>query len=131
MFLAFATYFPTYEFRLFLILPVQLRWLAWLSLAVMVYSMLSEPLLAWLVIPTLLPYGVWILPGYLKNRKGLAEAAVRRRKFESVSKSDGTAFHRCAVCNRTEKDDDELEFRTFPDGTEYCVDHLPEENGSS
>lgn len=130
MFLAFATYFPTYEFRLFLILPVQVRWLAWLSLALMLFSVISQPLMIWLVFPTLLPYAIWVLPGIIKNRKGLAEAAVRRRKFEAASVRE-EAFHRCAVCNRTEKDNDDLEFRTYPDGTEYCVDHLPDDKGSA
>ncbi|MBK1828947.1 hypothetical protein [Haloferula rosea] len=130
MFLAFATHFPTYEFRLFLILPVQVRWLAWLSLALMVYSVLALPIMILLVLPTLLPYAIWVLPDFIRNRKGLAQAAARRRKFASVSVSQGDAFHRCTVCKRTEKDDDELEFRTYPDGTEYCVDHLPEEGAS-
>jgi len=129
MFLAFATHFPTYEFRLFLVLPVQVRWLAWLSLALMVYSVISEPLLIWLVFPTLLPYAIWVLPDFIKNRKGLVEAAARRRKFEATATPED-AFHRCTVCKRTEKDDDDLEFRTYADGTEYCVEHLPEEDAS-
>ena len=127
MFLAFATYFPTYEFRLFLILPVQVKWLAWVAVGLMVFSVISQPVLIWLVFPTLLPYAIWILPGFIKNRKGLAEAAVRRRKFEAPSGPE-EAFHRCEVCKRTENDDDDLEFRTYPDGVEYCVDHLPDEN---
>lgn len=125
MFLAFATYFPSYEFRLLLILPVQVRWLAWLSLGLMVFSVISQPLMIWLVFPTLLPYAIWVLPGFVKNRKSLAEATVRRRKFEAASAPD-EAFHRCAVCNCTERDGDHFEFRTYPDGTEYCTECLPE-----
>ncbi|MGE9269927.1 MAG: hypothetical protein ACQKBU_03920 [Verrucomicrobiales bacterium] len=127
MFLAFATYFPAYEFRLFLVLPVQVRWLGWLSLAFMVGSVFSQPLTALLVIPSLLPYSIWILPPFLRNRKALAESAQRRRKFQSASRSQDTAFHRCSVCHRTEQDRDDLEFRTAANGVEYCLDHLPED----
>lgn len=130
MFLAFATHFPTYEFRLFLILPVQVKWLAWLSFGLMVFSVIGEPVLIWLVLPTLLPYAIWVLPGFIQNRKGLVQAAARRRKFEAVS-ATAEAFHRCEICKRTENDDEDLEFRTYPNGSEYCVDHLPDEETNS
>ena len=41
--------------------------------------------------------------------------------------SDQKAMHKCAICGRTEKDDDSLEFRFCSkcNGSyEYCSDHL-------
>ena len=49
-----------------------------------------------------------------------------RREVHSAAKS-GQPRHRCAVCGRTELDDDRLEFRYCSkcDGNyEYCQDHL-------
>ena len=127
MFLAFATLFPTVEFRLMLIIPVQVRWLGWLSFILMIASVFSDPLLALVVFPSLIPYALWVLPQWIQVRRGLVKAAARRRKFELDSLPEVEPFHRCTVCKRTEHDDSDLEFRTFPDGTEYCLDHMPQD----
>jgi len=126
MFLAFATLFPTYEFRLFFIIPIQVRWLGWLAFGWMILQVLLAPIMICIVLPVLIPYGLWVLPSFLRERKALADSAVRRRRFNSAQASEAEPFHRCASCGRTEHDDPDLEFRTFPDGTEYCLEHLPE-----
>lgn len=131
LFLAFATLFPKYEFHLFLVLPVQVRWLGWAAFAMAIYGVIRVPLTILLVLPALVPYGLWVLPDFIRNRKGLAQAAVRRRKFEAAALSDGHTFNRCSVCKRTEKDDEDLEFRTYADGTEYCLDHLPDDDSET
>lgn len=127
MFFAFATYFPKYEFRLLAILPVQVRVLAWISFGFMILSLIGNWRLVSVVVPTLLPYALWILPSFLRARRTLAEAGARRRKFQRESLPDDDAFHRCESCGRTEISHPELDFRTLVDGTEYCVDHLPDE----
>lgn len=127
MFFAFATYRPKLEFRILFILPVQVRFLAWALFAILILNLLGNPRLIGVVAATLLPYGLWVLPEFLARRKTLAESASRRREFQKASlPDDSEPFHRCAVCQRTEKDSAELDFRTYEDGTEYCLDHLPE-----
>ncbi|MCU0794340.1 MAG: hypothetical protein MUF31_00190 [Akkermansiaceae bacterium] len=126
VFFAFATYVPRYEFRLFFFLPVQVRWLAWLLFAVQVLTALSNPAYFLLLLAITLPYLIWVLPDFLKARRGLAIAAAKRRGFESRQLPKSEAFHRCATCGRTEQDDPALDFRTMEDGTEFCTDHLPE-----
>ncbi len=125
MFFAFATFFPKYEFRLLGILPVQVRVLAWIAFGFMFLSLLGNWRLVSVIAPTLLPYALWVLPAYLRNRKALMEAGMRRRKFQAKASPEDDAFHRCNECGRTEVSDPELDFRTMHDGTEYCVDHLP------
>ena len=126
LFLAFCTYFPRYEFRLFFFIPVQVRFLGWLALGMLVLSVFSFPPNLFLVLPTLLPYGIWVLPAFLRDRSNLAAASRRRNKFEGKKTPEAEPFHRCSVCQRTEKSDPHLDFRTYPDGTEYCVHHLPD-----
>ncbi len=53
------------------------------------------------------------------------ELMKRRRRFQSALAQSDTVLHRCAVCRRTEKDDENLDFRVGEDGEEYCEEHLP------
>ncbi len=47
-----------------------------------------------------------------------------REAMHSAAATAQSAFHRCAVCHRSEQDGD-LDFRTYEDGREYCIEHLP------
>lgn len=125
MFFAFATYFPRYEFLLFLVIPVQVRFLAWLSFGLLLFSGISNPYSLILLLGIVLPYLIWVLPEYISGRKNLVVAAAKRKSFEAKSMPEKEAFHRCETCDRTELTNPELDFRTMEDGTEYCVEHLP------
>ena len=125
MFFAFATYFPRYEFRLFMILPIQVRFLAWFAFAMLMLNCLADPRMFGILAGVLIPYGLWVLPAHLRERSAIAQSARRREKFVGSQESEDDAFHRCCVCERTEKSNPELDFRSMMDGTEYCVDHLP------
>lgn len=124
-FFAFATLFPRHEFLLFFILPVQVRFLAWFAAAGLAITAFGQPILLPFLLFAFLNYLLWIGPGFLKNRKALGTAAVRRRRFEKSRAPAEPSFHRCHQCQRTEHDDPSLEFRVGPDGEEYCADHLP------
>ena len=125
-FFAFATLFPKVEFLLFLILPVQVRFLAWIQAAGLVLAMLSD---LWLVPFFLLGYANYLLFAGLPALRGTArvlESAHRRGLFNAAKTPESVAFHTCVVCHRTELSDPGLEFRVGGDGHEYCEDHLPE-----
>ena len=124
-FLAFATLFPRYEFLL-IIVPVQVRFLAWLSVAGLGLNAINQPILFPFYLFALLNYFLWVGPGFFKARKSLATAAVRRHRYEKDRRPTADAFHRCHQCQRTEHDDPAIEFRVGPDGEEYCAEHLPD-----
>lgn len=130
MFLAFATCFPRYEFRLFLILPVQVRWLGWLAFAGMILSVVLSPAMLFVVIPALIPYAIWVLPNYVQAKKSVVENAGRKREFSRKSAPEREEFNRCVVCGKTDLSDPDLTFRTLADGSEYCLKHLPPAVGS-
>ena len=49
----------------------------------------------------------------------------RRQEFEAKSHNpQKDSWHRCVICNRTERDDADLEFRVADDDREYCMEHL-------
>lgn len=127
LFFAFATFFPKYEILLMFILPIQIRFVAWITGATMLYSVIKAPVLLVIYVPALLPYALWVLPGFIRGTVSVAGSAVRRAKFNKTQMPQGEAFHHCESCPRTEKTDPSLNFYTLPDGKEYCSDHLPPE----
>ncbi|WP_193210522.1 hypothetical protein [Luteolibacter marinus] len=125
MFFAFATLFPKVEFMIFFLFPVQVRILAAIGAVLLLLNCLGNPAMLAIVVPAMIPYALWVLPDVIHGRKSLVKAAQRRRKFNVDSKPEGTAFHHCEVCHRTERDPEDLEFFVMPDGKEYCKEHLP------
>jgi hypothetical protein len=127
LFLAFATLFPRVEFLMFFLFPVQVRIFGWLVGVVMLLDAFVSPASLFITIPVLIPYALWVLPDVIHGRKSLVKAAQRRRKFNVASVPEAATFHRCETCQRTERDSEDLQFFTLPDGKEYCEDHLPKQ----
>lgn len=133
IFLAFALTFPEAQVYLFFVLPIKVKYLGWIDLAFLLMSMFSGSSAERFVIFAAL---LNVLLLYLRSRNWMSytPGQVRRRqKFrQSVSQGKMSApgagsIHRCAICGRTEKDGDELEFRycsRCEGGLEYCQDHL-------
>jgi hypothetical protein len=124
LFLAFAANFPRVEFRLFFFIPVQVRFLAWLTMALLVFEAIFQPSSLAVTIPALIPYAIWVLPGVIRGKARLVEAGRLRTRFEQASYAPA-AFHRCEVCGATEQSHPQKEFRMATDGKEYCSEHLP------
>lgn len=123
-FLSFATLFPKVEFLLFFILPVQVRFLAMIMVGFLALALIGNPLLFPLFLLGHLNYALWAGIPALKGRALVAQAAQRRRGFNAKKLPKEEAFHRCAVCGKTEISDPGLEFRIGKDGEEYCAEHL-------
>jgi hypothetical protein len=147
LFFAFASLFPEQEFYLFMLIPVKVKWLAWLDAALFGYA----------IVQAFLPnYGGNPFYGHVYKARAL-EAVVailnflifyfsmRKTKFSYAQKKRRNAYkksvnegmreqekgngarHRCTVCGRTELDDEKLEFRYCSKcngNYEYCQDHL-------
>jgi hypothetical protein len=122
-FFAFATLFPKTEFLMMLIIPVQIRWLAILIAVMYAIDLFAAPLFIGYFLLGFGNYILWAGIPALRGRGQIIKAAGRRKRFQSDSAADD-AFHRCAVCDRTEISHPELEFRMSNDGKEYCTEHL-------
>ena len=125
-FLAFATLFPKHEFMMFLIIPVQVRWLAILLGVLLVLRVVSNPIYIGFLILGFANYLLWAGIPALRGQAQAVKSVTRKRKFDKHKLDDEESFHRCKVCGRTEISDPELEFRMAADGEEYCEDHLPQ-----
>jgi hypothetical protein len=127
IFYAFATIFPKVEFRIFLIIPVQVRWLALFSVVILGFAFLIVPLpLKLALLVAFGNYALFFAPAVAENLKHRREVGRRRQEFKSKSMPKDEALHRCVRCGCTEADNPELDFRVSSDDKEYCVPCLRE-----
>ena len=144
MFFAFAALYPNTQFMFYFIIPIKAKYLALISGAIYlidIYKFISAgyyfgviPIvvsLANFVIFYMMTRNYrWISPREFERR-----ARFRRQIHEGRSGGNVTGFrrqnvitrHKCAVCGRTELDDENLEFMFCSKcngNYEYCMDHL-------
>lgn len=124
IFLAFAYLFPDFQLMIFFILPVKVKWLAWLQ---------------WIGYAFLLLFGTWPLRVLILASVGnfliffgndmLSRIKYgRRRKIHAARESERKEkpVHVCSVCGLTDKQDPNMDFRYCNHcGYKcYCMDHL-------
>lgn len=149
MFLAFATLMPDMQVLLFFIIPIKIKWMAYLDMAYFALTIIGG--LLYNIIPLNIIRGLYILnipcsPVYAiaalisllnfgifysmtRNYRSISPKEMRRRAEykRKVSQPSRANKHKCAVCGKTEKDGEDIEFRYCSkcDGAyEYCLEHL-------
>lgn len=147
LFFVYAYLFPDATFLLFFIFPIKAKWLGIIEgiyygliivggLSALVnpsfmFSLLSMGVPA---IPTnsisalisLLNFAIFVM-GSKRNRFSPKDIKRRRTYAKKVKVASQSTHHRCAICGRTEKDGDDLEFRfcsKCKGNFEYCQEHL-------
>jgi len=125
-FFVFATLFPKMEIRLFLFLPIQVRFLGIFQAVLLLLLVLGSPGLIPFVVMAFANYLIFAGIPALKGRAMMMESAGRRKNFKAAQTLAGEAFNTCDVCKKTDVGNPELEFRVANDGKEYCMEHLPE-----
>ena len=110
MFLAFAVLYPDTQLLLFFFIPVKIKWLAWLDIAVVVIGIVQSLLAgSWLgaILPVvaLLNFLVFIWPAidaFIQRRKYQhAPQTVNFKKAVRQQQQQKGYHHKCAVCGRT------------------------------
>ncbi len=125
-FLAFATLFPRVQIMLFMVIPVQVRFLGMFAGAMVLLAAISQPALFPVYLVGYANYIVWAGIPALRGTARIIEAAKRKKHFNAGKMPASAAFHTCAVCKKTDVSDPHLEFRISHDGAEYCADHQPD-----
>jgi membrane associated rhomboid family serine protease len=126
LFYAFAWFYPDEVIYVFFILPVKIKWLAWISAAFLLAGFVLQSnsyriALAAAFINYLLFFG----PEIVHRMKHRHDVSTRRRRFEGDMQAKAEPLHKCATCGATEFTDPNMEFRVARDGEEYCMSHLP------
>lgn len=127
LFLAFAYTYPNHEILLFFILPVKMKYLAWVDMILLSLSFVSGNISVKLsIVAAIANYLIFFGKDTLQLLKNNKNAFSNKRKYTSqIPKKD--YFHKCTVCGITEKEDKKMEFRycSSCDGHyEYCMQHL-------
>ena len=129
LFFGFAATFPDAQFLLFFIIPVKAKWLALFDGAFFLYGIVFGSFATRVMaVLALANFIIFFISMYGNRVRQAPRQAARRASYQrQATPSRGTPRHRCAVCGRTELDDENLEFRYCSqcDGQyEYCMDHL-------
>ena len=138
VFLAYAACYPDMQILLWFVIPIKMKWMAWVYGAIIVYNMISYVrvglwVMAVPILASLLNFVLFFFSNRNMHRYNPKEVHRRREFKKAMAQSrvnpatGGITKHKCAICGRTEKDDPNLEFRFCSKcngNYEYCQDHL-------
>lgn len=138
IFLAFASIFPDVRLYLYFLIPVKIKWLAALDIALLVFLFIKGSLVSRVnIIASILNVVIYILiarkaqsrTAYDSGRDKQKTYAKMFHNRENQTNTDkGTIYkHKCYICGRTDLTNPELEFRfcsKCKGAFEYCNDHL-------
>lgn len=143
MFFVFATYFPDHQVLVLFIIPVKIKWLAYLDAALFVFGIIQGAvagslLLALLPIIAVLNYFIFCgdilfdsiraLTGRARMRRSPNVINFKKAAREARREAESKPYTRkCAVCGRTDADYPDLEFRYCSRCQGYhcfCQDHI-------
>ncbi|MGE5527552.1 MAG: hypothetical protein ACM3X6_00205 [Patescibacteria group bacterium] len=127
LFLAFAHIYPDFEVLIFFVLPVKVKYLAWLDWAFIAYTAAVAPVAEKVAaLASIVNFLLFFGGGILRHAGLWQKVRANRRRFLADLR-DAPPRHECAVCHRTEKTHPRLVFRTCrrcAGWREYCEDHL-------
>jgi hypothetical protein len=133
IFFAFAFLNPDYEFLMFFILPVKVKWLAILSGGLLLVGFLMSSFIGKIVI--LAGVGNFFLffsRDLVMAIKGMKMRRENRARYESRIIDEDEPFHVCTICGITDKTDPDMHF-VYSGGKGYCekcVEKLDEKTSS-
>lgn len=143
MFFAFAALYPNTQFLLYFIIPIKVKYLAWINGIFYLYNIyvmiqnkfyfgiivilvsLANFIIFFLSTRNYRRISPWELERRARFRRQVNEG--RYGNTREFGRQNVITRHKCAVCGRTELDDENLEFRFCSkcDGNyEYCMEHL-------
>ena len=139
MFLAFATLWPDQKVLLFYIIPVKMKYLAWVDAALFAVSVVQYIIIGRIglaLVPIvamagyLLFFGEWLLsfvsPKRARQKAKTIQFKQAAKKVQREQQAQGYT-RKCAVCGRTDADYPDLEFRYCSRCAGYhcfCADHI-------
>lgn len=132
MFFSFAALFPDMQVLLFYIIPIKIKYLAYVDAAFFLVSVLTLPFpMDLLPVVAVLNFLLFCGGELLRNlpRRTSRNAVNFRRESRRIRREerDKLYTHKCAVCGRTDADYPDLEFRYCSRCAGYhcfCQDHI-------
>lgn len=126
LFYAFARFYPDEVIYVLLILPLKVKWIAWIMAALLLAGfVVGSNAQRIVVLAAFSNYLIFFGPEIIHDARHRREVSTRRRRFEVATAPESEPLHKCAICGATESSDPNLEFRVSRNGEEYCLAHLP------
>jgi hypothetical protein len=125
IFLAFAYLFPNYEFYLFFILPVKVKWLALLTWLFYGYEFITGDWATRLLILAAVSNFLIFFGSEIVQQARYGHRRVRQQA-KTIAERD-KPIHVCTVCGATDKSHPNMDFRyctKCEPPVAYCMDHL-------
>lgn len=140
MFFAFATLYPETRFFVYFIIPVKVKWLAWIDAALFAFDIgyyiaQGMPVLILLPVVGILNYLIFFWDDLMGLVHRGGERAAHRvnpqtinfKKAQKDVQNRKGYLHKCAVCGITDADNPNMEFRYCSKCNGYycyCMDHI-------
>ncbi len=144
VFLGFALIYSESNMLLFFVFPVKTRWLAYADVIYMIIVLVQDrgyTLVSGIIIAVLFNFYLFYLisKNYssrrMRNWQRGTDTLKKQKEFKKKMQQaqveynppKGITRHKCAICGRTEEDDENLEFRFCSrcnGNYEYCNEHL-------
>ena len=133
LFFAFAQFYPDLVIYFAYILPLKVKWIAWVSAVILLLQIIVGSMqFRAAAICAMGNYLIFFGPSIIRDARRRRDVTARRRRFEMETRDAETeALHRCAICGATEVSDPNLEFRVARNGEEYCMAHLSHAKAST
>ena len=135
-FLVIATMYSEMQVLFMFVLPIKMKWLALLDVAlILLQGLESGPYVVLLALPSFINYFIFTWPfwsmklGFVRRRADPQVINFKRAQKQAQKKAQETGgyLHKCAVCGITDQDNPNMEFRYCSkcDGYYcYCADHI-------
>ncbi len=135
-FLVIATMYSEMQVLFMFVLPIKMKWLALLDVAlILLQGLESGPYVVLLALPSFINYFIFTWPfwsvklGFMRRQADpqVINFKRARKQAEKKARETGGYLHKCAVCGVTDQDDPSLEFRYCSkcDGYYcYCANHI-------
>lgn len=139
LFLGFASLWPNFQVLVFFIIPMKMKWLAWVDAALFAVAIVMNLMtgsIGLALVPIvamagyLLFFGEWLFsfvsPQRVKQKARTVQFKQAAKEVRRQQQSQGYT-RKCAVCGRTDTDYPDLEFRYCSRCAGYhcfCADHI-------
>lgn len=131
MFFAFATLYPNVQVLLFFILPIKIKYLAFVNVAFfafgVVFGVFPSNMLPIVAVLNYVLYFYEDIIGLVKNRRRVVKNTVSfKQKINETRKTRGY-IHKCTLCGKTDTENPQMEFRycsLCKDYACYCEEHI-------
>ena len=133
LFFGYATLFPNEEMLFMFIIPIKIKYLAYLSAFGVIYFFIMAPLPVKVAIfLSFANYLIFFAIPAIKGIKYSRKQNKRKADFEKAAAPEKPYRHKCSVCGKTDVTNPELIFRYCvckecgENGVAFCQEHLEE-----